>query len=101
MTETSITSTSVTIQWTLTSPFDPAHPDTFTVTHGENPSNVNMSTPPVTANSSAQTYSTHIKSLEPGTVYFYRLQARNRFEVISTDLKFFHTPAESSKFTVV
>ena len=97
MTETSITSSSVTIQWMLTDPYNPSRPETFRVIYGDGPTNLDMSTPVVTAIPTSQTYSTQLNSLQPATVYFYRLEAMNTFEAISTDLMFFLTSTESSK----
>ena len=97
MTETSITSSTVTIEWMLTDPYNPSRQETFRIIYGDDPNNLDMSTPVVTAIPTSQTYSTQLNSLQPATVYFYRLEAMNMFEAISTDLMFFLTSTESSK----
>ena len=98
--ETSITPTSATIQWTLLSPYNPAQPEAYLVTYGKDPSNLNMSTSVISTNPTSQTYSIQLSSLQPGTVYLYKIVARNRFESISTDLMFFVTPDESGEFNI-
>jgi phosphodiesterase/alkaline phosphatase D-like protein len=56
-----------------------------------------MSTPVETAKPTSQTYSTRLRSLQPGTEYFYRVESRNRFETIITDEISFRTLDDSKK----
>jgi hypothetical protein len=93
--ETSITSSTATIQWVLVDPFNPSRPETFTVSYGLTSGQLNMSTPGVAA--SHLTYSAELISLQPGTEYFYKVESRNELGAVSTELKSFKT-TESSKF---
>ena len=95
--ESAITPSSATIQWTLTDPYNPARPETFTVVYGRNPDNLDLSSPGVTASASSQTYSIQLHSLEPGTEYFYKIEARNRFDIIFTDDKYSFMTDDISK----
>jgi hypothetical protein len=79
VTEASITSSSATVQWMLSDPYNPSRPETFIMSYGVTPGQLNMSTPGVTANPTSQTYSTQLSSLQPGTVYFYKITITNRF----------------------
>ena len=80
--EKSISSTSATIQWRLTDPYNPSQPETFYVSYGFTSGQLNMITPGVTADSTRQTYSTQLNSLRPAMVYIYRLVAMNRFDTL-------------------
>ena len=95
--ETSITSSSATIQWMLTDSYNVSLQNTFIVSYGVTPEQLNMSTPGVTANPMSQTYSTQLNSLQPGTEYFYRIELRNRVYSVFTDISSFVT-IESSKY---
>ena len=87
----SITSSSATIQWMLTDPYIPSLPETFTVLYGNSSGQLNFTIPEKTANPTSQTYSTQLNSLQPGTVYFYKIEARNEFTIIFTDMMSFST----------
>ena len=87
---TSITLSSATIQWMLTDPYVPSRPETYTVLYGTSLEQLNFNTPDIlTSNPNSQTYSTQLNSLQPGTVYYYRIDGRNRFASISTDVRAF------------
>ena len=88
---TSITSSSATIQWTLTNFFNSSRPEKFSVFYGTSSRWHNFSTPElkITSNPTSQTYSRQLNSLQPGTVYYYRIDGSNRFASISTDEMFF------------
>ena len=94
--EISITSSSARIQWMLSGFYDPSQPETYTVLYGVNSTQLNLRSSEITASPSTQTYSTQLTSLEPATHYFYRIQSRNAFQSIFTDVRSFSTP-ESSK----
>ena len=87
----SITSSSATIQWMLTDPYIPSRPETFTVVYGTISAQLSFTTPEITANPTSQTYSTQLNSLQPGTVYYYRIDGSNQFASISTDVRVFST----------
>ena len=55
-----------------------------------------MQTPSVVANLTSQTYTTQLDLLQPATVYFYRIESRNRFESRVTGERSF-TTRDSSK----
>ena len=88
---TSITSSSATIQWMLTDTLNSSRPETFTVLYGTNSRQLNFSTPKIkiTTNPTSQTYSRQLNSLQPGTVYYYRIDGSNKFANISSDEMFF------------
>ena len=88
--DVSTTSSSATIQWMLTDP-NPSPPGTVIVYYGITSGQLIMRTPGVTANSTSQTYSTQLNSLQPGTVYFYRIESRNTFGTVSTQVESFLT----------
>ena len=52
-------------------------PEDFVVMYGRSSGELSMSTSVITANSDTQTYSTQLNSLEPGTMYDYRVSATN------------------------
>ena len=89
--EVSTTSSSATIQWMLTDPFNPSPPGTIIVHYGITSGQLIMSTLGVTPNSTSLTYSTQLNSLQPGTVYFYRIESRNTFGTVSTRVESFLT----------
>ena len=93
---TSITSSSATIQWMLTDPYNVSQPETFIVSYGVIPGQLNMSTLGVTASPTSQTYSTQLNSLQPGTEYFYRIESRNTHSTVLTQVSSFET-IDSSK----
>ena len=95
--EISVTSSSATIQWMLTDPYNPSHPETFIVSYGVTSGQLNMSTPGVTANPTNQTYSTQLNSLQPGTEYFYRIESRNGRSSVFTDILSFMSMDKSKK----
>ena len=91
----SITSSSATIQWMLTDPYIPSHPEAFTVLYGNSSGQLNFNTSEITAYPTSQTYSTQLNSLQPGTVYFYRIRSMNDIDTISTEEMVFLTNDES------
>ena len=95
--ETAITSSSATIQWTLTDPYNLSQSETFTVVYGRDPDNLDSNTPGVTVNASSQTYSIQLHSLEPGTEYFYRIGSRNGLNIIFTEVTYSFTTDEISE----
>jgi hypothetical protein len=80
VTEISTTSSSATVQWMLTDPYNPLRPETFIVAYGVTSGQLNMSTLGITANPTSQTYSTQLSSLQPGTKYFYQIMITNQFD---------------------
>ena len=86
------------IQWILTDPYI-SHPETFAVFYGNSSGQLNSSTPDITANSNSQTYSTQINSLQPGTVYFYKIRSMNDFYTVFTGEMSFLTNKESKLYT--
>jgi hypothetical protein len=91
VTETSITSSSVGVQWTLTEPYDSSYPETFTVFYGVDPGQLNISTPEISTTPTRQTYSTQLNSLQPGTLHFYRIESNNKITTVVTDIFSFTT----------
>ena len=91
----SITSSSATIQWMLTDPYIPSHPEAFTVLYGNSSGQLNFNTSEITANPTSQTYSTQLNSLQPGTVYFYKIRSMNDFDTVFTVEMIFLTNDES------
>jgi phosphodiesterase/alkaline phosphatase D-like protein len=81
----------------LADPYNSSRPETFIVSYGVTSRQLNMSTPGKTAKPTSQTYSRRLSSLQPGTVYYYRVESRNRFETIITDEIFFRTLDDSNK----
>ena len=92
--ESSITSSSATVRWMLTDPFH--QPETFTLSYGVTSGQLDMPTPSVVTNPTSQTYTTQLDLLQPATVYFYRIESRNRFESRVTGERSF-TTRDSSK----
>jgi phosphodiesterase/alkaline phosphatase D-like protein len=99
VTETSITSSSATVQWMLTDPYNPSRPETFIVSFGVTSGQLNMSIPGVTANPTSQTYSTQLSSLQPGTEYFYKITITNQLD--SRYLSASFTTEDESKLNVM
>ena len=95
-----ITSSSATIQWMLTEPYNASCPETFTVYYGMSSRQLNLSTPEITASTASQTYATQINSLQPATVYFYTIQSENKFTVITTDVMSFITNEKSKLYDI-
>ena len=91
----SITSSNATIQWMLTDPYILSRQETFTVFYGNSSGQFNSSTPDITANSNSQTYSTQLISLQPETVYFYKIRSMNYFDTVFTGEMSFLTNKES------
>ena len=87
----SITSSGVTIQWTVVGPFKADRPEEFVVMYGLSSGELSMSTSVITANSDSQIYSTQLNSLEAGTLYYYVILARNQFATRLTDVMSFTT----------
>ena len=90
---TFITSSSATIQWMLTDLYIPSRPETFVVLYANNSGQLdfNINTPEITANPTSQIYSSQLNLLQPGTVYYYRIDGSNQFATISTDVRAFST----------
>ena len=78
------TSSSATIEWMLTDPYNFSRPETFTVCYGTNSGQLNITTPEITSNLTSQTYSTQLNSLQPGAEYFYRIKSKNVFDIVFT-----------------
>ena len=87
----SITSSSVTIQWTVMGPYNAERPEEFVVMYGLSSGALTNSTSVIPANSGRQTYSTTLTSLQPGTLYYYRIITRNEFATYYTDVMTFIT----------
>ena len=81
----SITTSSVTIEWTLEGAYSASRPEIFTIHYGVDRNRLSPHHTRVVA-SSRQTYSIELTSLEVGREYFYQIEARNMFEVLLTDL---------------
>ena len=79
----------------FTKPYKPSRPETFSVSYGVTSIQLGMSTAVLTGNSTSQTYSTPLNSLQPGTEYFYRIESRNEFDVLYTLTASFVTEDES------
>ena len=80
----------------LTDPYNPSLPETFTVSYGVTTGQLNMQTPSIMVNPTSQTYTIQLDLLQPATVYFYRIESRNRFESRLTGVRSF-TTSDSSK----
>jgi hypothetical protein len=79
----------------LADPYDSSRPETFNVSYGVTSGQLSMSTRGIIANRASQTYSTQLTSLQPGTVYYYRVWSMNKFETVATDEMSFTTKDES------
>ena len=90
-----ITSSSVTIQWTVMGPYNAERPEEFVVLYGLSSGALTNSTSVIPANSGRQTYSTTLTSLQPGTLYYYRVEARNQFSIRISDVITFTTDETS------
>lgn len=80
-----ILSESATIQWILTDPFNPIHPDTFTVLYGDKLGYFNFSTREINAEQGKQTYTVQLTSLQPETQYFYKIRSKIIAELNEVD----------------
>ena len=96
----SITSSSVTIQWTVLGPYNADRPEVFGVIYGLSSGALTNSTSAIPADSGIQTYSSALTSLQPGTVYYYRILTRNEHAIRNTDVMVFITN-DTSKYTVI
>ena len=76
----SITASSVTIQWTVTGT---SNADKFVVFYGTTSGKLNLNIS-VDATSDRHNYSTRLDSLAGGTMYYYRVEARNEFAPLSS-----------------
>ena len=85
----------------LTAPYIPSRPETFTVLYGNSSGQLNSSTPEITANHTSQTYSTQLSSLQPGTVYFYKIRSMDDFDTILTEEMIFVTDDKSKLIFVI
>ena len=82
-----ITPSSAAIEWMVEFLPDPVILERFTVFYGRDRANLNMSTPAIPATPTSQTYSTQLTSLEPGTVYHYRIQSSNDFNKVNSSIE--------------
>ena len=85
----STTSSSAIIHWRV--PADPHKSENYAVLYGtvNNSSQLESKTPATSANS-AQLY-----VLQPGTVYYYRIESRNEYETVFTAVMEFKTDDSS------
>ena len=83
---TSVTPSSITVQWTVMGPFNAERPEEFVVMYGLSSEALIYSTSVILASSGRQTYSTTLPSLQPGTLYYYRVEARNQFATRRSDV---------------
>ena len=88
---TAITTSSVTIQWTVMGDFNPERPEEFVVMYGLSSGDLSRSSSVITANSDSQTYSTQLNSLQVGADYFYRVSSRISSETRLSDMDSFTT----------
>ena len=75
--------------------FVPQHPEEFVVMYGLSSGDLSMSTSVINANSDSQTYSTSLNLLQAGTLYYYRVVAKNQFVTRSSDIMSFVTDEAS------
>ena len=101
ITVSSITSSSASIVWLLTERYNSSRPETYLVHYGRTPSQLNLTTPELPATPSSQFFSTQLTSLRPGTVYYYRIEARNRFETIFTAEMSFRTENQGNLLSII
>ena len=94
--EAAITSSSVAIAWELNDIFVLSTPEMFTILYGRDIANLSIHSDEEVATES-QTYSIVLNSLEPGTVYFYRIESRNGFETRLTPDTYSFRTNDSSK----
>ena len=72
-------------------PYNAERPEEFVVMYGLSSEALTNSTSVIPAYSGRQTYSTTLTSLQPGTLYYYRIMARNEFATHYTDVMVFIT----------
>ena len=88
----STTETTVTIQWSFSSPIGEGGPETYTVLYGTSPDQLVMSTLSIPSDPNVQRYTQMLGSLQPGTMYYIEIQSRNAFATQTTsDMKSFKT----------
>ena len=88
----STTETTVTIQWSFSSPIGEGGPETYTVLYGTSPDQLVMSTLSIPSDPNVQQYTQMLGSLQPGTMYYIEIQSRNAFATQTTsDMKSFKT----------
>ena len=87
----SMTSSSVTIQWTVIGPYNAERPEEFVVMYGLSSGALTNSTSTNLAVSEMLTFSTKLTSLQPATFYYYRIVTRNEFSIHYTDVRKFTT----------
>ena len=79
----SITETTVTVQWSFSSPISQERPETYTVLYRTPPNELMMSTP-IFSDPNMQQYTQMLGSLQPGTMYYIEIQSRNAFTTQTT-----------------
>ena len=89
--ETSITLYTATIEWVLSDPYSPSRAETFRVLYGSNVDQLTRISPEVDATQANQYYTTQLSSLDPGTLYFYKIDSTNRYDTLFTSLFNFTT----------
>ena len=94
MRETAITSSSATIVWELDDIFVSSTPETFTILYGRDGADLDLRRNGSVATES-QTYSITLNFLMPDTMYFYRVESTNGFEIRLTDTSFLQTERNS------
>ena len=85
----------------LTQPFNAAGPETFVVLYGTTQNGLTRtSTSMVIANATSQTYSIQLNSLDIGTQYYFKVQSRNMFESVVSNVIVFTTD-DTSELTIM
>ena len=88
----SITETTVTIQWSFSSPIGEGGPETYTVLYGTSLDQLVMSTPSISSDPDMQPFSYILGPLQPGTMHYIEIQSRNAFATRTTsDMTSFKT----------
>ena len=72
-------------------------PEIFTILYRKNGADLDIRSVELTATSS-QTYSSNLDSLDPGSVYSYKIESRNDFETIFTPRDYSFKTLDASKF---
>ena len=76
----------------LTQPFNATRPETFVVLYGTRQNGLaRTSTSMVIANTTSQTYSIQLNSLDIGTQYYFQVQSRNKFGSVVSNVMDFTT----------
>ena len=76
----------------LTQPFNATRPETFVVLYGTRQSGLTrISTSMVVANTTSQTYSIQLNSLDIGTQYYFQVQSTNRYGSVVSNVMDFTT----------